>query len=91
MAVKRKKSAVSVVVDLDAAREIARERVRLARKAELAKLDVEFMLALERGQDTSAVVARKQELRDATNDESIAKAKKVEDLLTAKPAGLEIF
>ena len=59
-----------VEVDLTKAKEVHREYIRRERKEKLAALDIEFQRAMETG-DTSAVVAKKQVLRDATADSAI--------------------
>ena len=56
---------MSISVDLAKAKTIAQQNVRDARKAKFAELDVEFQRATETSADTSAIVAKKQALRDA--------------------------
>lgn len=41
-------------------------RLRLEREPRLAELDVQFMRALEAGEDTSTIAAQKQAVRDVT-------------------------
>ena len=41
-------------------------RLRLEREPLLAELDVQFMRALETGEDTSVIAAQRQALRDVT-------------------------
>ena len=53
------------------AKELHKEKIRLARKPLLNALDVEFQKALETSADTSAIVAKKQALRDAPADSAI--------------------
>lgn len=48
------------------ARDIMLERLRVERDALLVVEDKNFMKALEKGEDTSAIATKKQELRDAT-------------------------
>ena len=52
-------------VDMAKAREIHKTNIRAARTPKLQELDVEFQKALETGADTTAIVAKKQALRDA--------------------------
>ena len=52
-------------VDMAKAREIHKTNIREARTPKLAELDVEFQKALETSSDTTAIVAKKQALRDA--------------------------
>ena len=59
-------AAAKIDIDLVKAKDIKLTELRAARDAELAKLDKDFMIALERGEDLEAIKARKQELRDAT-------------------------
>ncbi len=61
-------------IDMAKAREIHKEKIRVARAPKLAELDVEFQKAQETSADTSAIVAKKQALRDAPADSAIAAA-----------------
>jgi len=61
-------------LDMAKAREIHKENIRLARTPKLAELDIEFQKAQETSADTSAIVAKKQALRDAPADSAIAAA-----------------
>ena len=56
------------------AREIHKNNIRTAREPLLTALDVEFQKALETSADTSAIVAKKNALRDAPADSGIASA-----------------
>jgi hypothetical protein len=76
-----------ISVDMDAAKEIWKEKIRRARKPKLEKLDTDFMKALETGSDTTNIVAAKQALRDATEISAIADATTPEELENAIPAG----
>ena len=60
-----------ITVNMVKARNLHRDKIREARSPLLAALDVEFQRALETGADTSAIVAKKQRLRDAPNDPAI--------------------
>lgn len=55
-----------VSVDLAAAKEITKTRLRTERTPLLEEQDVLFQRALETGADTTAIVAEKQRLRDIT-------------------------
>ena len=55
-------------------REIHKNKIRDARAPKLAELDIEFQKAQETGADTSAIVAKKNALRDAPADSGIAAA-----------------
>jgi len=56
---------MKIQVNIDKAKEITKDKLRAERAPLLEQLDVQYMRALEAGQDTSAIVAKKQELRDA--------------------------
>ena len=56
------------------AREIHKNNIRNARKPLLESLDIEFQKALETSADTSAIVSKKNALRDAPADSGIASA-----------------
>ena len=58
-------------IDMAKAREIHKNNIRLVRKDKLAELDIEFQKALETSADTSAIVTKKQALRDAPADTAI--------------------
>ena len=53
-----------VTVNINKAKDIWKDKIRAARKPKLEELDVEFIKAQETSSDTSAIVAKKQELRD---------------------------
>ena len=57
----------TVSVNLDKAKALTKARLRMEREPLLAAQDVLYMRAMEAGQDTSAIVAEKQRLRDITN------------------------
>ena len=58
-------------INMAKAKEIHRSKIREARTPKLAELDVEFQKALETSADTSAIIAKKQALRDAPADSAI--------------------
>ncbi len=76
-------------VDMPKAREIHRGTIRQARDPKLAALDIEFQRCLEYGEDTSAIVAQKEALRDAPQDPAIDLAQTPEELKAVWPAVLE--
>ena len=51
-------------INIDKAKNIWKDKIRVARKPKLEELDIEFVRAQETGADTSAIVAKKKELRD---------------------------
>ena len=55
---------MGITVNITKAKNIWKDKIRRARKPKLESLDVEFMRAQETGADTSAIVAKKKELRD---------------------------
>ncbi len=57
---------MAIIVDINKAKDITKDRLRSERKDLLAAQDVAFQRALESGADTSAIVAEKQRLRDIT-------------------------
>ena len=61
-------------IDMAKAREIHKNNIRLARKPLLEALDIEFQKAQETSADTTAIVAKKNALRDAPADSGIAAA-----------------
>ena len=63
-----------ITTDMAKAREIHKNNIREARKPLLESLDIEFQKALETSADTSAIVSKKNALRDAPADSGIASA-----------------
>ena len=63
-----------IKIDMAKAREVHKNNIRQARKPLLESLDIEFQKALETSADTSAIVAKKNALRDAPADSGIASA-----------------
>ena len=62
------------------AKEIHKNKIRIARQPLLESLDIEFQKALETSADTSAIVAKKQALRDAPADSAIKSASTTDEL-----------
>ena len=56
------------------AKEVHKAKIRAVRESKLAELDIEFQRALEISADTTAIVAKKQALRDAPSDSAIDSA-----------------
>ena len=56
-----------ITINLNKAKVITKERLRVERTPLLQEQDVAFQRALEQGTDTTAIVAEKQRLRDITN------------------------
>ena len=57
---------MAIIIDINKAKEITKDKLRAEREPLLAAQDVAFQRALESGADTSAIVAEKQRLRDIT-------------------------
>lgn len=79
-----------ITVNMTKAVEIKKEQIREERKPLLDALDVEFMRAVEAG-DTDAqatIAAKKQALRDATDDPAIAAATTPDELKAVVPTAL---
>ena len=69
------------VVDLKKAKEVWRDRIRIKRVPVLQALDVEYLKASEKKEDTSEITKKKQELRDLPQNPKIDKAKSIADLV----------
>jgi len=69
--------------DIDAAKEIFKDKIREVRKPLLEVKDVELMKALETGADTTAIAAAKNALRDAPAASAIASASTIAELKAA--------
>jgi hypothetical protein len=79
-------SAGKIVVDMDSAKEIFRDRIRVVREGIFSDLDIQFTRSLETGEGKDEIIAKKQELRDLTSDPRIDKAKNLDDLAAAWPS-----
>ena len=79
-----------ISVDMAAARDIWRDKIRQARTEPLEALDTAFMKALETRADTTQITADKQALRDAPTDPAIDAATTPEELAAVQPAGLTV-
>ena len=67
-------------VNMSKAKDIHKDNIREARKDKLAALDIEFQKAQETSADTSAIVAKKNVLRDYPAHAGIATAQNTQDL-----------
>ncbi len=67
-------------INMSKAKDIHKDNIREARKDKLAELDIEFQIAQETSADTSAIVAKKQALRDAPAASAINAATNVTEL-----------
>jgi len=57
-----------ITIDISKAKDIWKNKIRVARKPALEKLDVDYMRANESGEDTTSIVADKQTLRDLPSE-----------------------
>jgi hypothetical protein len=57
---------MAIIIDINKAKDITKDRLRQEREPLLLVQDVAFQRALESNADTSAIVAEKQRLRDIT-------------------------
>ena len=55
---------MGITIDITKAKDIWKDKIRVARKPALEKLDVDFIKAQEAGSSTTAIVADKNTLRD---------------------------
>tara|TARA_Y100000593_G_scaffold15547_1_gene30546 strand:+ start:714 stop:941 length:228 start_codon:yes stop_codon:yes gene_type:complete len=62
-----------ITINLDKAKDITKDRLRLERKPLLEAEDVKFMKAQEAGEDTTAIVTEKNRLRDITKQADTCK------------------
>ncbi len=57
-----------ITINMNKAKEITKERLRVERKPLLEVQDIKFMQAQETGSDTTAIVTEKKRLRDITKN-----------------------
>ena len=67
-------------IDMEKARDVWRDKIRIARKPKLEELDIQYIRAQEAGEDTSAIVETKNKLRDFPAKPEITSATTVEEL-----------
>ena len=70
----------TVTEDITKAKEIHKKNIRLARASKFIDLDIEYQRATETSADTSAIIAKKQALRDAPAASGITTAVNVTEL-----------
>lgn len=75
----------AISVNMDTAKDLWRDKVRLARKPLLEALDADFMRALETSASTTQIASDKQALRDAPADARIAAATTPDELKAVQP------
>jgi len=74
-----------ITINMEKARNIHREKMRLARAPLLTALDVVFQRALEQNANTTVIVTKKQALRDVTSDLAIEAAETIDQLKAVWP------
>tara|TARA_B100000519_G_C14053127_1_gene348438 strand:+ start:149 stop:409 length:261 start_codon:yes stop_codon:yes gene_type:complete len=67
-------------IDMAKAKEIHKDNIREAREKKFPALDIEFNKAVETSADTTAIVSKKQALRDAPAATAIAAATTSDEL-----------
>ena len=75
-----KQNTKTIETDMTKAKEIHKDKIRIARTPKLAELDIEFQKALETSSSTTDIVAKKQLLRDAPAASGISTAASEADL-----------
>ena len=70
-----------IKIDLANAKNMHKERIRAARAPLFTDLDVQYQRATETSADTSAIVAKKQALRDAPAAAAIDNATNEDELI----------
>ena len=70
----------TITEDIDKAKEWHKTRIREARADKFTALDIEYQRATETSVDTSAIVAKKQALRDAPDASGISTASNTTEL-----------
>ena len=77
-----------LTVNISKAKDIWKDKIRTARKPKLEELDVQYMRAQEVGSDTSAIVTKKQELRDYPSQvDSAATTDEIKDVWNTDKLG----
>tara|TARA_R100000773_G_scaffold3113_2_gene3774 strand:- start:2180 stop:2440 length:261 start_codon:yes stop_codon:yes gene_type:complete len=67
-------------IDMAKAKELHKDKIRLAREDKFKELDIQFQQAQETGAATTDIVAKKQALRDAPADSAIDSATTTDEL-----------
>ena len=75
-------------IDMAKAKEIHKENIRAVREPLLSALDIEYQRATETSADTSAIVTKKQALRDAPAASGIATASNTTELKAQWDTGI---
>ena len=67
-------------IDMAKAKELHKDKIRLAREEKFKELDIQFQQAIETSSNTTDIVAKKQALRDAPADSGITNATTTDEL-----------
>ena len=78
----------TIIEDMTKAKELHKAKIREARVDKLASLDIEYQRATETSADTSAIVTKKQALRDAPAASGIATASNTTELKAQWDTGI---
>ena len=78
----------TITEDMSKAKELHKTNIRRARVDKLASLDIEYQRATETSADTSAIVTKKQALRDAPAASGIATASNTTELKAQWDTGI---
>lgn len=81
---------IDATIDLERAKDVWRNKMRPVRDTRLKQLDLEWMRAMELGDNAAAaaVAAKKQELRDITKRDELKYAKSLAEVKAFWPAVL---
>lgn len=81
-----------ITYDLEKARTLQLDRIRIAREPKLAELDVAYQIADEQGDDAQkkVIAAQKQELRDITEALKIKELSSIDDVKAEFPVELVV-
>jgi hypothetical protein len=87
----RKAWTIFGTIDLEKAKDVWRDKIRVARDKKIKELDIKWMKAMEKGELTIAasIAADKQILRDLPAREEISRATTLEELKSFWPSILE--
>lgn len=82
---------INGTIDITRAKDIWKNKVRVARNKRLQELDIEWMKAMEQGEisKATAIANQKKTLRDITDREEITNASSVQELESFWPDILE--
>lgn len=76
-----------IIINMDMAKNIWKNKLRLLRIPILNKLDIDFLRAIEinNNEQQQHIIYLKQKLRDAPNDPRIESATSIEELVSINP------